>query len=45
MFVTSFSQSSTSSRQSVLSESIDVLLLDGVIYRPSASSSGEHLVG
>ena len=45
MFVTSFSQSSTSSRQSVLSESIDVLLLDGMIYRSSASSCGKHLVG
>ena len=44
MFVTSFSQSNRSSRQSALLERIDVSLLEGVIYRSSASSSGVHLV-
>ena len=35
MFLTSFSQSSSLSRQSVLSERVDVSLLEGVIYRSS----------
>ena len=45
MFLTSFSQSSSSLRPSVLSERVDVSLLEGVIYISSASSFVVHLVG
>ena len=45
MFLTSFSQSSSSSRQSVWSELVDISLLEGVIYKSSASSSVVHIVG
>ena len=45
MFLTSFSQSSSSTRQSVLSKLVDVSLLEGVIYKSSASSSVVHIVG